>query len=157
MTRIDRFFKSHAPVTVAAKASADVRIANPDGPRELIMVVDDEDFVTMLAEQVLTDQGYRVVTARDGFQAVDIFRKIHAQVELVILDFVMPVMDGAAVFKELRKTSPRLPVVITSGFTPKDKLEAILADGFSGFFPKPLTRNKLLPIVRSTLDGMRTR
>jgi len=134
---------------------AEVRIANPTGPRELIMIVDDEDFVTLLAQRVLTDEGYRVVTARDGFQALDIYKKIQDQIELVILDFTMPIMDGAEVFSELRMINPQVPVVLSSGFTEQDKLKWMLAKGLRGFIPKPYPQQKLLLQVRSTLDSLK--
>ncbi|MGA3170528.1 MAG: response regulator [Chthoniobacteraceae bacterium] len=133
----------------------EVRIANPDGPRELILIVDDEDFVTLLAQRVLTDEGYRVVTSRDGFQALDVYKKLQDQIELVILDFTMPIMDGAEVFNELRKVNPQVPVVLSSGFTEQDKLKWMLAKGLRGFIPKPYTQQKLLLQVRSTLDAMK--
>lgn len=133
----------------------EVRIANPEGHRELILIVDDEDFVTLLAQRVLTDEGYRVVTARDGFQALDIYKKIQNQVGLVILDFTMPIMDGAEVFSELRMINPQVPVVLSSGFTEQDKLKWMLAKGLRGFIPKPYTQQKLLLQVRSTLDAMK--
>jgi CheY-like chemotaxis protein len=133
----------------------EVRIANPDGARELIMIVDDEDFVTLLAQRVLTDEGYRVVTARDGFQALDIYKKIQSQIGLVILDFTMPIMDGSEVFNELRMINPQVPVVLSSGFTEQDKLKWMLAKGLRGFIPKPYTQQKLLLQVRSTLDAMK--
>jgi CheY-like chemotaxis protein len=136
-------------------ARVDVRIANPEGPRELILIVDDEDFVTLLAQRVLTDEGYRVVTARDGFQALDIYKKLQDKVQLVILDFTMPIMDGAEVFSELRMINPQVPVVLSSGFTEQDKLKWMLAKGLRGFIPKPYTQQKLLLQVRSTLDAMR--
>jgi len=133
----------------------DVRIANPEGERELILIVDDEDFVTLLAQRVLTDEGYRVVTARDGFQALDIYKKLKTQVNLVILDFTMPIMDGSEVFSELRMINPQVPVVLSSGFTEQDKLKWMLAKGLRGFIPKPYTQQKLLLQVRSTLDAMK--
>ena len=120
------------------------------------MIVDDEDFVTLLAQRVLTDEGYRVVTARDGFQALDIYKKIQDQIELVILDFTMPIMDGAEVFSELRMINPQVPVVLSSGFTEQDKLKWMLAKGLRGFIPKPYTQQKLLLQVRSTLDAMKS-
>jgi len=134
----------------------DVRIANPDGPRELILIVDDEDFVTLLAQRVLTDEGYRVVTARDGFQALDIYKKLQTEISLVILDFTMPIMDGSEVFSELRMINPQVPVVLSSGFTEQDKLKWMLAKGLRGFIPKPYTQQKLLLQVRSTLDAMKS-
>jgi CheY-like chemotaxis protein len=133
----------------------DFRIANPDGPRELILIVDDEDFVTLLAQRVLTDEGYRVVTAKDGFQALDIYKKLQNEIKLVILDFTMPIMDGSEVFSELRMINPQVPVVLSSGFTEQDKLKWMLAKGLRGFIPKPYTQQKLLVQVRSTLDALR--
>ena len=134
---------------------ANVRIVNPEGPRELIMIVDDEDFVTLLAQRVLTDEGYRVVTARDGFQALDIYKKLQEEIRLIILDFTMPIMDGSEVFSELRMINPLVPVVLSSGFTEQDKLKWMLAKGLRGFIPKPYTQQKLLLQVRSTLDAMK--
>jgi CheY-like chemotaxis protein len=134
----------------------DVRIANAEGTRELILIVDDEDFVTLLAQRVLTDEGYRVVTAKDGFQALDIYKKLQGEIKLVILDFTMPIMDGSEVFSELRMINPEVPVVLSSGFTEQDKLKWMLAKGLRGFIPKPYTQQKLLVQVRSTLDAMKS-
>ena len=144
-----------SPVSPAAPSHGDVRIANPEGARELILIVDDEDFVTLLAQRVLTDEGYRVVTARDGFQALDIYKKLQKEIHLVILDFTMPIMDGSEVFSELRMINPQVPVVLSSGFTEQDKLKWMLAKGLRGFIPKPYTQQKLLLQVRSTLDAMK--
>ena len=146
-----------APVfTPVTDGGTDVKIANPSGHRELVMIVDDEDFVRMLAERVLTDEGYRVVTARDGFQAIDIYRKLRDQIALIILDFTMPVMDGSDVFHELLEINPQVPVVLSSGFAEQERLRAMLAKGMRGFIPKPYTQQKLLTQIRATLDALHT-
>lgn len=142
-----------APETASAVVG-DVRIANPNGPRELVLIVDDEEFVTMIAQRVLSDEGYRVVTAKDGFQAIDIYRKLKDQIMLVILDFTMPVMDGADVFAELQAINPKVPVVLSSGFAEQEPLRNMLSRGLRGFIPKPYTQQKLLAQVRSTLDAL---
>jgi CheY-like chemotaxis protein len=135
---------------------ADVKVYNPQGPLELLMIVDDEDFVTMLAQRVLADQGYRVITAKDGFQALDIFKKLHKEIALVILDFTMPVMDGADVFHELLQIDPNVAVVLSSGFAEQDRLRGMLARGLRGFIPKPYTQHKLLTQIRTTLDAIKS-
>lgn len=132
-----------------------VSVANPCGSRELIMIVDDEDAVTLLAKGVLAQDGYRVITARNGFQALDIFRKMQEEIDLVILDFVMPIMGGAEVLSAMRKINPKAPVVLTSGFTSDESLKELLRKGLCGFIPKPLAQKKLLQSVRSTLDEIR--
>lgn len=133
---------------------ADIKIHNPMGTRELVMIVDDEDFVTLLAQRVLTDEGYRIVTARDGFQAIEIYRKLKDQISLIILDFTMPVMDGSDVFAELLQINPGVPVVLSSGFAEQERLRSMLARGLRGFIPKPYTQQKLLTQIRSTLDAL---
>jgi CheY-like chemotaxis protein len=134
--------------------TSDVKIFNPTGPRELVLIVDDEDFVTLLAQRVLTDEGYRVITARDGFQAIDIYRKLKDQIALTILDFTMPVMDGADVFEELLQINPKVPVVLSSGFAEQERLRSMLSRGLRGFIPKPYTQQKLLTQIRSVLDTL---
>ena len=138
----------------AGGGATDVKIANPGGARELVMIVDDEDFVTMLAQRVLTDEGYRVVTARDGFQAIALYRKLRDEIALIILDFTMPVMDGSDVFHELIEINPKVPVVLSSGFAEQESLRAMLAKGMRGFIPKPYTQEKLLTQIRATLDAL---
>ena len=135
--------------------SGEVKVFNPSGTLELVMVVDDEEFISFLAQRLLTDEGYRVITARDGFQAVEMYRKLRDQISLVILDFTMPVMDGADVFAELQEINPKVPVVLSSGFAEQGRLQTMLARGLRGFIPKPYTHQKLLSQVRSILDTIK--
>ncbi len=129
-------------------------IKNPSGARELVLIVDDEEFICLLAEHVLTGQGYRVITATDGFKAIDIYRKLQHQISLIILDFAMPVLDGGDVFEELLLINPKVPVVLSSGFTEHSRLSSMLGNGLRGFIPKPYTKEKLLSQVRAVLDAI---
>ncbi len=134
----------------------EIPILNPNGERELILVVDDEVQVMQLASEMLTQEGYRVIQALDGFEALKIYRRLGMKIGLVILDFFLPVMDGDAVFDELRTINPAINVVLSSGFAEQSKLGAMLALGLRGFIPKPYTREKLLTQVRSTIDAARS-
>ena len=142
------------PLVPNIAGTGDVKIHNPTGSKELVMIVDDEEFVTMLAQRVLTDEGYRVVTSKDGFQAIETYRKLKDQISLIILDFTMPIMDGADVFAELLLINPKVPVVLSSGFAEQERLRSMLARGLRGFMPKPYTQQKLLTQIRSTLDAL---
>lgn len=149
-------FIAPAPVVpaVVPALTSDIKIFNPTGARELVMIVDDEELVTVLAQRVLTEEGYRVITVRDGFQAIDIYRKLKEQIALIILDFTMPVMDGADVFEELQLINSKVPVVLSSGFAEQERLRSMLAKGLRGFIPKPYTQSKLLTQIRSVLDTL---
>ena len=139
----------------SAPIPAGISVLNPKGNRELILLVDDEIEISELASTMLTDEGYRVILAKDGFEALKIYQQIGKQIGLVILDFFLPVMDGDAVFDELRALNPEVAVVLSSGFAEQSKLGNMLAQGLKGFIPKPYTREKLLEQVRSTVDAAR--
>ncbi|MDQ6654855.1 MAG: response regulator, partial [Verrucomicrobiota bacterium] len=133
----------------------EIQVLNPNGNRELILLVDDEMEISELASAMLAEEGYRVILAKDGFEALKIYQKLGRQIGLVILDFFLPVMDGDAVFDELRQLNPNVNVVLSSGFAEQTKLGSMLADGLRGFIPKPYTREKLIEQVRSTIDASR--
>ena len=131
------------------------RLKNPNGAREYILLVEDEPDVADVASEMLADEGYKVVIAHDGFEALKIYEQMGKQVGLVILDYFLPVIDGDAVFEELRSLNPQVNVVLSSGFAEQSKIGSMLAQGLRGFIPKPYSRAKLLEQVRSTLDAGR--
>ena len=128
-----------------------VEILNPSGKREVILVVDDDLEVLERASEMLTFEDYRVVLAKDGFQALQIYSQMKDEIALIILDFFLPVMDGDAVFDELKAINPRVQVVLSSGFAEQTKLGSMLARGLCGFIPKPYTSAKLLDQVQSII------
>ena len=117
-----------------------------------MLLIEDEREVADLAAEMLAEEGYKVIIAHDGFEALRIYEGMGKQIGLVILDFFLPVMDGDAVFDELRNINPNISVVLSSGFAEQSKIGAMLSQGLRGFIPKPYTREKLLEQVRSTLD-----
>lgn len=135
-----------------SKVPSDIKIKNPKGNREYLLLIEDEPEVAEVAAEMLAEEGYKVIIAHDGFEALKIYEKMGQRIGLVILDFFLPVMDGDAVFDELRGINPEIAVVLSSGFAEQSKIGAMLAQGLRGFIPKPYTREKLLEQVRSTLD-----
>lgn len=143
------------PSTPVAEAMPEFNVRNPKGNRELILVVEDEPEIAEFVCETLVDEGYKAILAKDGFEALKIYQHSGKQIGLVILDFFLPVMDGDAVFEELRSLNPNVNVVLSSGFAEQGKLSTMLSHGLRGFIPKPYTRAKLLEQVRSTLDAAR--
>ena len=133
----------HLSETVIAAAPAH---AAPQAARHSIVAI---------AKRMLTDAGYRVVTSSEPFQALEIFKQLKDEVDLVILDFTLPIMDGSEVFDALREIKPQVAVMLSSGFAEQEKVRAMLSQGLRGFLPKPYTQEKLLSQVRSTLDAIR--
>jgi CheY-like chemotaxis protein len=131
-------------------------VTHSEGKKELILLIDDEEMITVLAGEMLASAGYRVATALNPFRALELFRQIKDDVSLVILDFTLPIMDGSEVFDELRKIRPDIAVMLSSGFAEQAKVRAMLAKGLRGFLPKPYTEVKLLSQVRIVLDSIRS-
>ncbi len=141
--------------TFPAAFGIDVKIKNPKGNREYLLLVEDEPEVADIASEFLAKEGYKIILAHDGIEALKIYQKAKHLIALVILDFFLPVMDGDAVFDELRAINPNINVVLSSGFAEQSKIASMLGKGLRGFMPKPYTRERLLEQVRSVLDAGR--
>ena len=127
-------------------------ILNPQGTRELILLVDDDENLLEATGAMLEFEDYRVITAKDGLEALRIYRQMGKKIALIILDYFLPVMDGDAVFDELKAIDPEVQVVLSSGFGEQATLGGMLARGLRGFLPKPYTHEKLIEQIRSILE-----
>ena len=119
--------------------------------RELFLVADHDAAALHEIETMLTDEDYRVLSVRDAFEAISIYARLWAAIDLVVLDFSMPMMSGELIFDELQAINPNVAVVISSGFTHPEKLSQMLGRGLSGFLPKPYNREKLIPQIKQVL------
>ena len=124
------------------------------GEGELILVVDDEEPVREFTARILTDYGYRAVTACDGADAIAVFAPRAAEVRLLLTDLQMPMLSGAALAVALRRLQTGLPVVAMSGLDSDGS--ALDKDFAAAFLAKPFQAETLLSIVRRTLDEART-
>ena len=117
-----------------------------------ILLVDDEPLILKYTREMIQSLDLDVLPAGNGKEAIDIYRLHHADIDLVVLDMIMPEMDGLAVYKALRKINPQLRVIVTSGNTSHSRLEEILSDGCNGCLKKPYTRMELLEEIKATLS-----
>ena len=108
-----------------------------------ILVADDEEDVRAMVRAMLESFGYRVLEARDGKEAVDLYRERTGRIDLVLLDMMMPRMTGEQAFAEIRRISPSARAVLASGYDDRGRIAEVLASGFSGFLQKPFRRREL--------------
>jgi len=137
---------------------ADIRMRNPDGRRELILLVEDDTDVAENVVEMLAQEGFRVILAGNGSEALRAFRQVAGSVNLVILDFLLPDIRGDALFQALRSIDPKVNVLLGSGFLTQgvaglETLETMRLAGLSGFVPKPYTRCDLLEQVSTSLEA----
>jgi two-component system cell cycle sensor histidine kinase/response regulator CckA len=115
------------------------------------MIVDDEQSVLDLTKSILTHNGYRVVTAIHGADAVALYPQYQEQVKLVIIDMMMPVMDGPKTIRILKQQNPNLRFIAISGLMQAEALREKLGDTAIVFIPKPFNTERLLKAARDLL------
>ncbi len=108
-----------------------------------ILLVDDEEMIRDIGGAMLEKLGYRVLQASGGRQAIDLYRERHRDIDLVILDMIMPDMGGGDVYDELRHIEPGVRVILSSGYSLNGDAEEILSRGCQAFIQKPFNLNAL--------------
>jgi len=118
-----------------------------------ILVVDDEEFVRNLAATIFAESGYRVLTAVDGVQCLDIYRSHGGQIDVILLDLTMPNKDGVETLQELRTFDQDVPVYLCSGYAMEEIEGRLNGAAFNGFIQKPYSRDRLLEAIASDMHS----
>lgn len=121
--------------------------------RETVLFVDDESYILDAGRDLLESLGYSVLVAENGQKAVEIFEKQRDKIALVILDVVMPVMDGSETFDRLRAIKPDVRILLSSGYSIEGLPGRILEKGGSAFIQKPYKLPELSQKIREMLDA----
>ncbi len=117
-----------------------------------ILLVEDEEIVIDAAEQMLRKLGYEVIVACSGKDALEIFKKDHDRIDLVLLDMVMPGMGGGETYGKLREIDNKVKVLLSSGYSIDGQAESIMKQGCNGFIQKPFTLNSLSQKVKEVIS-----
>jgi len=125
---------------------------DPSRGNETILIVDDEEIVGTVAKEMLEHLGYRVLSARSGKEGLEIFAAHRDEVDLVLLDMVMPKMGGGETFDRLRALDPDIRVILSSGYSIDGEAREILNRGCRGFLNKPYTLQALSGKIREVLS-----
>jgi len=132
------------------------KIAKKERPQDLtgsgrVLLVEDEDIVRSFAVRALKRQGYEVLEASTGVEALEVMEKVDYKVDIVVSDVVMPEMDGPTLLKELRKKNPKMKIIFVSGY-PHEAFETSLdKDQQFAFLPKPFSLPQLAAKVKEQL------
>ena len=114
-----------------------------------VLIVDDEVIVRKYLTKVIAGMDYKVIACENGAEGVAAFEQHHQEIGLVMLDMVMPKMDGHTAFLELRKISPDVPVVVASGYAVDDMIDDCMALGAVEFLRKPFDIEDLRRAIRT--------
>jgi PAS domain S-box-containing protein len=147
-------FEIYMPAT--DKAVTDMQTTSeeevPQG-EETILLVDDEPIILDVARELLAFLGYRVHCAESGQEAVAVYHEKKDEIDLVILDMIMPGISGGETFDRLRALNPRVKVLLSSGYSVDGRAREILDRGCNGFLQKPFQLKQIAREVRAILDG----
>lgn len=119
---------------------------------ETILLVDDEEAVLDVNREILEMLGYTVVSARNGMEAIDIYKKDKDRIEVVLLDMIMPGMSGGEVYDVLKEIDPVVKVILLSGYSIDGRATKILEKGCQAFLQKPFNVADLSGKVRKIID-----
>ena len=148
-------FSIYFPVTGRETREKRRKDARPPvvGGDETVLLVDDDETVRQTGEEILSGFGYKVLSARDGEEALAIYREKKQKIDLVILDLIMPGMGGKRCLMELLEINPEVRVIITTGYSAEGKSRREVEDRAVAFLNKPYSLQGLLQVVRNALDG----
>jgi len=118
-----------------------------------VLVADDEPGVRNLTRVILERAGFRVVTAVDGREALELYAQHEGEIRLTVLDMTMPHLDGEACFLALRSLDPNAKIIMTSGYSEQDVMAHFVGKGLAGFVQKPYTADQLIGRIRDILNG----
>jgi len=116
-----------------------------------ILIVDDEPLVGKMASTMLTRLGYEPVVCANGKEALSIFKREREKIDLVILDMVMPVMNGRDAFLKLRLLNPNIPILIASGYAVDQQTRKLLSEKFCAFIKKPFRKAEIAKKIEELL------
>jgi CheY-like chemotaxis protein len=119
--------------------------------RETVLLVDDDDSMLEVGGDLLKVMGYHVYTARDGAEALDIYNRSGEEIDLVLMDMIMPRMGGGEAFDRIKKMNPAVKVLLLSGYSIDGEAAKILERGCSGFIQKPFKMDELSKTIESIL------
>ena len=117
----------------------------------MVLLVDDEAMILTVAQKMLEKLGYQVLTAMSGKEAIDLYEKRRGEIDLVILDMIMPGMGGGKTYDRLKEIDRKVKILLSSGYSINGQANEILTRGARGFIQKPFDLEALSRKVREVL------
>ncbi len=149
-------FRIYLPAFGIQPAAASLPAASiPRGDNELILVIDDEEFIRQVAKSILEENGYRVLEAKDGPEALAVFAQERDSVQLVLSDLMLPHMEGTALLRALKEMKPDVSIIASTGADDPETMNALELMGITRLLNKPYDRRTLLAAAHEALASAR--
>ena len=150
-TTFDLFLPAREP-RVKDRPRDSAKKAVSTGGAEKILVVEDEEMLRVSLRSLLESEGYSVRTACDGVEALELYRREAADIDLVVLDHELPRLSGWDAFRGMREWNPRAEAILASGHVERHRVTQMLAGGARAVVGKPYTADAILSKIREVID-----
>lgn len=148
----DTSFKVYLPAVEGMEPLSQEDFIPPTGQGELILVVDDEPAILEIIKTSLEAHNYKAIVASDGIEAIASYVKNIDKISAVLMDIMLPSLDGLTAIRTLRKINPQVKIIASSGLLSDNKLSAVTSIGVNTFLLKPYTVNELLLSLQKVLS-----
>jgi len=145
-------FSIYFPKIISALSDFDQITSDIKGGNETILVVEDEEVLRQLVKTALSKLGYNTITAADGMEAIEIYKKGKIRIDLIMLDLIMPKLSGRETFKILKGINQKVKVLLTSGYALNESVRQLFGNGVIDFVKKPYKISELANRIRKILE-----
>ncbi|BAZ37765.1 multi-sensor hybrid histidine kinase [Calothrix sp. NIES-4101] len=146
-------FKIHLPATETTEIELELDCKPLAGNKELVLIVEDEAYIQEITKASLESHNYKTLIASDGIAAIALYAQHMSEISVVIMDMMLPLMDGITAIRTLKKINPHVNIIATSGLMSNSKLNDIHNVGIKHFLHKPYTIKELLLKLQQTLNA----
>ena len=143
-------FQVYLKAVQDAEAPTEEDLVSLDGSGELILVVDDEQFIQDTIKTSLTFHNYKTMTASDGIEAIALYAQHQKEISAALIDIMLPAMDGLTAIRTMQKINPQVKIIANSGLISSSKLAELTGIGVK-FLSKPYTVKELLHTLQKVL------
>ena len=144
-------FSIYLPASVKQATGKDKKIGQVLKGTETVLFVDDEDMIIQVGREILETLGYQVLLARNGKEAIEVYKANKDKIDVVILDMIMPDISGGETYDLLKAINPQIKVLLSSGYSRDGQAQEILERGCNGFIQKPFDIKRLASKIRKIL------
>ncbi|UCF95344.1 MAG: response regulator, partial [Desulfobacterales bacterium] len=120
---------------------------------ETILLIDDEEMIIEVGREMLEELGYQVLLATSGKEAIEVYQNNHAEIDLIIMDMIIPGISGGEIFDKLKAINPKVKVLLSSGYSINGQASKILDRGCDGFIQKPFDVQQLADKIREIMEN----
>ncbi len=146
-------FQVYLPAVSTEEIVQDEKIEIPEGKGELILLADDEMSIRDITKTSLENYNYQVLIASDGIEAIALYAQYRNEISAVLMDMMMPEMDGVTTIRTLQRMNPQVKIIAVSGLATSDKVNAAMSSGAKLFLSKPYTSEELLRQLHQVLNA----